>query len=186
MAAEEWEFDTVHSSIGCWVRHLMVSKVRGRFTRWTGQLRLDEQQPAASSVEVEIEAASIDTREEQRDAHLRSPDFLDAAKFPKLVFHSRSVKKTGEGRYQVLGDLTLHGVTRPVALDVEHGGRAKDPWGGERAGFSAHASLNRKDFGLTWNQVIEAGGVAVSDKVEIELELEAKRKAAPATVEARS
>ncbi len=182
MAAETWEMDTVHSSINFWVRHLMVSKVRGRFTRWSGQLQFDEQNPAASHVEVEIDSASIDTREEQRDNHLRSPDFLDVAKFPKLTFRSRAVRSAGKGRYQVEGDLTMHGVTQPITLDVEHGGQSKDPWGAERTGFSANASLNRKDFGLGWNQALETGGVLVGEKVE--LELEAKRTVQKA--EARS
>ncbi|HUB08641.1 MAG TPA: YceI family protein [Myxococcales bacterium] len=185
MAAETWEFDVVHSSINFWVRHLMVSKVRGRFTRWTGKLSLDEQNPAGSSVEAQIEADSIDTREEQRDAHLRSPDFLDVAKFPQLTFRSRSVQKAGDGRYTVQGELTLHGVTKPVTLAVEHGGRARDPWGGERTGFSAHTSLDRKDFGLGWNKAIEAGGVMVGEKVEIDIEIEAKRQSAAKPAEAR-
>lgn len=183
MALEQWEFDLVHSSIGFWVRHLMVSKVRGRFALWSGKLEFDEQAPASSRTELQIEAASIDTQDPQRDAHLRSPDFLDVDKFPSLTFKSTSVEQAGEGDFRVRGDLTIRGTTRPVVLEVEYGGRVQDPWGGQRVGFSARTSLNRKDFGLGWNQALETGGVVVGDKVEIALELEAVRKAAQAPVE---
>jgi polyisoprenoid-binding protein YceI len=183
MALEQWEFDLVHSSIGFWVRHLMVSKVRGRFARWSGKLELDEQAPAASRVELQIEAASIDTQEPQRDAHLRSADFLDVERFPSLTFKSTSVERVGEGDFRVRGDLTIRGTTLPVVLEVEDGGRVQDPWGGQRVGFSARTTLNRKDFGLGWNQMLETGGVVVGDKVEIALEVEAVRKAAQAPVE---
>jgi polyisoprenoid-binding protein YceI len=185
MALEEWEFDLVHSSIGFSVRHLMVSKVRGRFARWSGKLEFDEQAPTSSRAELLIEAASIDTQEPQRDAHLRSPEFLDAERFPSLTFKSTSVEQAGEEGFRVRGDLTIRGMTRPVVLEVEYGGRAQDPWGGQRVGFSARTSLNRKDFGLGWNQVLETGGVVVGDKVEIALEVEAVRKAAQAPVEPR-
>lgn len=180
MAIEKWDFDLVHSSINFWVRHMMVSKVHGRFTKWAGTIEMDETEPAKSHVEVRIDASSIDTREPQRDGHLRSPDFLDADKHPELMFKSRGVEPTGDKRFQVRGDLTIRGTTRPVVLDVEYAGRMKDPWGGERAGFSALTSLDRKDFGLTWNQMIEAGGILVGDKVEIDIEVEAvKSKTAP-------
>ncbi len=178
MAAETWSFDLVHSSINFWVRHLMVSKVHGRFGQWTGSLELDEVNPSASRLEVQIDAASIDTREPARDTHLRSADFFEVEKYPHLTYKSTSVKAAGEGRYEVQGDLTLHGITKPVLLEVEHAGRINDPYGGVRAGFSAKASLLRKDFGLTWNKAIEAGGVAVGDKIEINIEVEAVLKAA--------
>jgi len=178
MAGQRWEFDPVHSSIGFWVRHLMVSKVHGRFTRWTGTLEVDEQTPSLSRVEVEIDTDSIDTKEQKRDDHLRSPDFLDAAKYPKLRFRSTSVEPLSEDRLVVRGELTIRDVTRPVELHVEYAGRAKDPWGGERAGFSARTSLNRKDFGLVWNVALEAGGVLVADKVDIAVEVEAIKAAA--------
>ncbi len=177
MALESWNFDLVHSSINFWVRHLMVSKVHGRFGRWTGTLQFDDKNPSASRLEVEIDAASIDTREPKRDDHLRSADFLEADKYPHLTFKATSVKSTGEGRFQVTGDLTIRGTTKPVVLEVEYSGRVKDPWGGERAGFSARTSLHRKDFGLTWNQALEAGGIAVGDNVEISIEVEAIHKA---------
>jgi polyisoprenoid-binding protein YceI len=179
MAIEKWEFDLAHSSINFAVRHLMVSKVRGRFTQWTGHLALDEQNPAASTTEVQIDASSIDTKEAQRDGHLRSADFLDTEKHPHILFRSTRVEVAGDRRYRVTGDLTIRGVTRPVVLDVEYAGRVKDPWGGERAGFTARTSIDRKDFGLTWNQALDAGGVLVGDKVEIDIEIEAvKAKAA--------
>lgn len=180
MAIERWDFDLVHSSINFWVRHMMVSKVHGRFTKWAGTIETDETEPAKSRVEVHVDASSIETREPQRDGHLRSPDFLDAEKHPEVVFKSRGVEPTGDKRFQVKGDLTIRGTTLPVVLDVEYAGRVKDPWGGERAGFSAHTSLDRKDFGLTWNQMLEAGGILVGDKVEIDVEVEAvKSNTAP-------
>jgi polyisoprenoid-binding protein YceI len=172
-----WDIDTVHSSIGFKVRHLVISKVNGRFTRWTGTLALDDQRPENSHVDVRIEADSIDTHEPQRDGHLRSPDFLDTAKFPELTFRSTRIEKDGEGRYQVAGDLTIAGVTRPVRLDVESLGRARDPWGGDRTGFTAKTSIDRRDFGLVWNQALETGGVLVGETIEIELEVEAVKRA---------
>jgi polyisoprenoid-binding protein YceI len=180
MAAEKWNLDTVHSGIGFTVRHLMVTKVHGRFGKWSGTFEFDEQNPAASKVEVAIDAASVDSQEPKRDAHLRSPDFLDVEKYPQLTFKSTSVTGAGE-ELVVKGDLTIHGVTRPVVLEVEYAGRIKDTWGGERAGFSAKTSISRKEFGLTWNQALETGGVMVSDKVEISIDLQAVRAQAAAT-----
>ncbi len=173
MAVEKWDFDIVHSSITFWVRHMMVSKVHGRFSKWTGIIEMDEQNVGNSRVEARIDAASIDTNEPQRDAHLRSADFLEAEKHPEIVFRSTGVRSAGDKRFRVEGDLTIRGTTRPVALDVEYAGRMKDPWGGERAGFTTRTSLDRKDFGLTWNQVLEAGGILVGDRVEIDIEVEA-------------
>ncbi len=173
MAVERWSFDLGHSSINFSVRHLMVSKVRGLFTKWTGSLEADEQKPAGARVEVQIDAASIDTKEPQRDGHLRSADFFDVEKYPHLGFKSTAVESAGDKRFKLKGDLTIRGTTRPVVIDVEYAGRAKDPWGGERAGFSAKTSIDRKDFGLTWNQALEMGGILVGDKVEVDLEIEA-------------
>lgn len=178
MTAHQWMFDTAHSTVGFWVRHLMVTKVHGAFTKWTGTLELDEQDPARSHVEVEIDVASIDTKEPQRDAHLRSADFFEVEKYPRMTFKSSSIERVGDGRFKITGDLTIRGNTRSVSLDVEDGGRAKHPMTGDlRAGFSAHTSFKRSEFGLTWNAVLEAGGVAVSDKVEINLEIQAFRPA---------
>jgi polyisoprenoid-binding protein YceI len=179
MAIEHWNFDLTHSSINFWVRHLMVSKVHGRFKAWSGTLAFDAQDPASSRVEVQIDAPSIFTEEAKRDDHLRSADFLDVEKYPHIVFKSASVQRTDDG-FTVNGNLTIHGVTKPVALAVEYAGRVKDPWGGERIGFSARTSINRKDFGLTWNVMLEAGGVTVADKVEIAIEVEAVKVAAKA------
>ncbi|HVV84134.1 MAG TPA: YceI family protein [Kofleriaceae bacterium] len=171
--AKQYTFDLSHSSVNFHVRHLMISKVHGRFTRWNGTLAIDEADLSRSRVAVEIEAASIDTKEPKRDDHLRSADFFDVEKFPTLTFASTKVEAAGDEQLRVTGDLTIHGVTRSVVLDVERQGEVKDPWGGVRAGFSATTSISRKEFGLHWNAVLEAGGVAVGDKVTITLEIEA-------------
>ena len=172
-----WAFDQAHSSVNFMVRHMVVSKVRGRFTKWDGTLAMDETNPVGGSVEVSIEAGSIDTGVEQRDGHLRSPDFFDVAKFPTLTFKSTKVEAAGAGALKVTGDLTMHGVTRPVVLDVEYSGSAKDPWGGVRAGFSARTTIDRKDFGLAYNQLLETGGVLVGETIEIAIEAEMVKQA---------
>ena len=172
-----WGVDLVHSSVGFTVRHLVVSKVHGKFTKWSGTILMDEHDLARTQVDVQIESASVDTGVEQRDNHLRSADFFDAEKFPALQFKSTKVEKGKDGDLRLLGNLTLHGVTRPVALDVEYAGTQKDPWGGMRAGFSARTSLDRKDFGLTYNQLLETGGVVVGEKVDIDIEIEAVKQA---------
>jgi polyisoprenoid-binding protein YceI len=176
MSQTTWNIDTTHSSVGFWVRHLVISKVHGRFTKWNGTITLGEDDISKSSVEVTIEAASIETHEAKRDAHLRSADFFDVEKFPALMFKSKKVQKSGDA-LAVRGDLTIHGVTREVLLETESLGRAKDPWGGERIGFSAKTNVDRKDFGLHWNQALETGGVLVGDKIEITLEIEAVKAA---------
>ncbi len=177
MAAESWKFDTVHSSLNFWVRHLMVSKVHGRFTKWSGSFSFDAEAPANSRVEVEIDASSIDTREEQRDAHLRSADFFDVEKYPTLKFVSTKVEAASQSEFKLTGDLTMHGVTKPVTLDVEYAGRSTHPQMGERSGFSVRGTLSRKEWGLVYNQVLEAGGLALSDKIELQLEIEATKAA---------
>ena len=173
MAIQKWKFDLVHSSIHFWVQHLMVSKVHGRFTQWTGTLEMDEERPTSSRVEVQIDASSVDTNDAQRDTHLKSADFLDIGNYRYIVFRSTSVARSGDKLFRLQGDLTIRGTTRPIVMDVEYGGRNKDPWGSEHAGFSAYASLDRRDFGLTWNQVLEAGGILVGERVEIDIEVEA-------------
>ena len=178
MSSHEWSLDTSHSVIGFWARHLMISKVRGSFGKWSGKLAFDEADPTRSRVEVQIVAASIDTQEAPRDAHLRSPDFLDAANFPMLTFKSTAVEHVRDRQYRVVGELTIRDVTRKVVLEVEDGGRTKHPMTGDlRAGFSAHAKILRSDFGLTWNALLETGGVAVSDEVHVELDVQAFRPA---------
>lgn len=180
-----WAIDSAHSSIGFTVRHMVVSRVRGRFTRWNGTIAMDERDPTGARVEISIEPASVDTGVEQRDNHLRSPDFFDVERHAAMTFRSTAIQKTGEGRYRVTGDLAMHGVTRPVSLEVEFAGSARDPWGGIRAGFSARGSLDRRDFGLTYNQLLEAGGVLVGEKVDLDIEVEAvKRSTAPAAAAA--
>jgi polyisoprenoid-binding protein YceI len=180
MPATRWEFDRSHSSINFHVRHLMVSKVHGRFHDWSGVLDIDDADLSRSRVEVTIDAASVDTKDEKRDAHLKSADFLDVEKFPKLTFTGTKIERLADDAAKLHGDLTIHGVTKPVVLDVELSGRVKDPWGGTRAGFSAKTTISRKDFGLTWNVALEAGGLLVGDKVEIGLEIEVVEAAAKA------
>ena len=175
-AAGTYAIDPSHSEVGFSVRHLMVSKVRGRFSDVTGSVVVGDD-PLASSVEVAIGTASIDTRDEKRDAHLRSSDFFHVERYPTMTYRSTKVVPAGPGRWLVEGHLTLNGVTRPVPLSVTFEGAAADPWGGVRAGFSARGELDREDFGLNWNQALEAGGVVVGKKVSIEIEVEAVRQA---------
>jgi polyisoprenoid-binding protein YceI len=178
MSTESWQFDLSHSSVQFHVRHLMVSKVHGRFHKWSGTLEIDPADLTRSHIEVAVDAASIDTQEPKRDDHLRSPDFFDVASFPQLTFKSTAIEQRAPGDYAVTGDLTIHGITRSVKLSVEGGETVKDPWGGIRTGFSAKTTISRKDFGLTWNVALETGGFVVGDKVEITLEIEAIKKAA--------
>jgi polyisoprenoid-binding protein YceI len=167
-----WTIDPAHSSVEFAVRHLMITTVRGRFTGVKGTVTLDEADPAKSAVEVVIDAASIDTREPQRDTHLRSADFFDVETFPTLTFRSTKLDGGLGEPFTLAGDLTIHGVTRPVVLDVEPEGRIKDAWGGIRSGFTATTKIKRSEFGLTWNQLLEAGGVTVSDEVKISLDVQ--------------
>jgi polyisoprenoid-binding protein YceI len=171
-----WTIDSTHSSVEFAVRHLMIATVRGRFADVQGTLTLPDDDPLKAEVEVTIKADSIDTRVEQRDAHLRSSDFFDAERFPALTFKSRRVLPSLDGGLQLVGDLTIRGTTREVILDVTSHGRQRDPWKGERAGFEATTKIRRSDFGLSWNQVLETGGVAVSDEVKISLDVELLRQ----------
>lgn len=173
-----WNIDTSHSGVHFSVRHMVIAKVRGSFDRFEGSVELDETNPAASKVSVRIDARSIDTREEKRDAHLRSADFFDVETYPDLTFESTKVEKIDDERWRVTGDLTIHGVTKEVALDAEALGTGKDPWGNDRIAFQASTSINRKDFGLTWNQALETGGVLVGDKIEISLDVQAVKAVA--------
>ncbi|MCI0571289.1 MAG: YceI family protein [Myxococcaceae bacterium] len=172
-----YEIDPVHSSANFNIKHLMVATVRGEFTKVSGTVTLDEKAPKKSVVEATIDAASIDTHEAKRDNHLKSPDFFDVAKFPTLTFKSTDVKKLGKGKYEVKGDLTMHGVTKPVVLAVDAPDtEVKDPGGNIRRGATATTKLDRKDFGLKWNQALEAGGVMVGDDVDVTLHLELVKK----------
>jgi polyisoprenoid-binding protein YceI len=174
-AAGTYSLDASHSHVGFSVRHVMVSKTKGRFGDVAGTVVIADD-PLESSVEVTIQAASIDTRDEKRDEHLRSGDFLDVEQFPTLAYRSRSVAPAGKGRWTVQGDLTVRGVTQPVPLEVTFEGGARDPWGGERIGFTASTELDREAFGLTWNQALETGGVLVGKTVKIDIEAEAVRQ----------
>ena len=175
-ATTTWKIDPSHTHADFAVRHLMISTVKGRFAEVQGTVRTDESNPAASQVDVTIGVSSIDTREPQRDAHLRSADFFDADNFPQITFRSTRVDGRGDS-FKLTGDLTIRGTTREVVLDVTTEGRGKDPWGGERAGFSASTRIKRSDFGLTWNQLLETGGLAVSDDVKISLDVQLVQKA---------
>jgi len=172
-----WEFDPAHTGVQFKVRHLMVSSVRGGFEKVSGKVTYNESDVTKSTADITIDAASINTNVAKRDEHLRSPDFLDVAKYPAITFKSKKVEKTGEGKLRMTGDLAIKGVTKEVALDIEGPTPPiKDPWGNARVGGTATTKINRKDFGLTWNAALETGGVAVGDEVEISIELEILRK----------
>jgi polyisoprenoid-binding protein YceI len=174
--AGTWEIDAAHSSVSAVARHLMVAKVRGHFSRFSGSVTIGET-PERSSVAATIDAASIDTAEEKRDAHLRSPDFLDVESHPTLEFRSTSARQTGETSLRVDGELTIRGITRPVSLDVEYLGLVDDPFGNKHAVFSAETEIDREEWGMTWNAALETGGVLVGRRLKIELEIQAIRKA---------
>ena len=167
-----WQIDNSHSEIQFTVRHMMISKVRGTFTDFSGTVDLDEKNPEGAGVEVTVNLDSINTRDEQRDGHLKSPDFFDVETYPQANFRSTNVERTGETTANVTGDLTMHGVTKPITLEVEYQGMAKSPWGTYSAGFSATGKLNRKDWGLNWNQALETGGVLVGEEVTLNVEVE--------------
>ncbi|MGC4114112.1 MAG: YceI family protein [Myxococcales bacterium] len=182
--ASSFEIDSSHSSAQFSVKHLMVSNVRGEFTKVSGTLELDEKDPTRSTVEASIDASSISTRDEKRDAHLKSADFFDVAKHPTITFKSKTVQRAGKGRLNVIGDLTMHGATREVVLAVEGPtAEVKDPWGNVKRGASATTRINRKDFGLAWNAALETGGVVVGEEVAITLDLELVKKAAQPTAQ---
>ena len=170
-----WKIDPAHSNVEFAVKHLMISTVKGLFTDVEGEIVIVEGDPSKSSVSATLKAASIDTRTGQRDDHLRSADFLDAANFPEITFKSTRISGD-ESEFEVVGNLTIRGVTRPITLDVTNEGAGKDPWGGDRIAFSATTKLDRRDFGLTWNQAIEAGGVLVGNDVKISIDVQAVKQ----------
>lgn len=174
-AVGTWEIDPSHSLVGFTARHLMVAKVRGRFGSFSGTIEIAEQ-PEDSSASVTLDAASIDTRDEKRDEHLRSPDFLDVANHPSLTFRSTGFRQTGKTSFELPGELTIRGVTKPVTLQAEYEGLTPDPWGNTRAVFTASTEIDREDWGLTWNVALETGGVLVGKIVKIELEVQAVHK----------
>ncbi len=175
--ATTWTIDPDHSNVGFKVRHLMVSNVKGSFEKHTGTVEIDDKDITKSKVEVSIDTNSINTNVIKRDEHLRSADFFDVAKFPTMTFVSKKVVKNGKDNLKVTGDLTLHGVTKQVVLDVEGPTKeSKDPWGNIRRGATATTKINRKDFGLVWNAALETGGVAVGEEITITLEIEMIKK----------
>lgn len=175
-----WEIDPAHTTIEFAVKHMMFTTVRGRFKQFTGTIEADQSHPDRSSVQVEIDVNSLDTGVSDRDGHLESADFLDVANYPKITFRSKRVEgaanKEGD-RFRVTGDLTIHGKTLEVTLDAQYGGRGKDPWGKERAGASAASEIDRRQWGLQWNQALETGGILVGNNVKIEIDVQAVKAA---------
>lgn len=167
-----WKADPTHSLIGFSVRHLMISRVRGQFNKFDVEMQGDPDDLTNAKLRAEIDVASIDTRVEDRDNHLRSADFFEVDRFPKMTFESKKITATGANQYQVEGDLTIRDVTKPVTWTLHAAGTAKDPWGNERFVFSGETKLNRSEFGLTWNAPLETGGVLVSDDVNIEIDVQ--------------
>jgi len=167
-----YSIDKAHSEVTFQVRHLLT-KVRGRFSDFNGTIEYDEEDPERSLVDVEVQSSSIDTNDRDRDAHLRSADFFDVEKIPALTFRSRGIRRKTDDTFAVTGDLTIHGVARSVSFDVSFLGKAKDPWGNERIAFEAEATVNRRDFGLTWNAALETGGFLVGDEVKVALSVQA-------------
>jgi polyisoprenoid-binding protein YceI len=175
-AIKTWQIDPMHTLVEFAVKHMMIATVKGRFAALSGTITMDEVNQERLSVEATIDVASIDTREPQRDGHLRSADFFDVERFPHMTFRSTRVERLDDNRARVFGDLTIRDVTREIALEVSLEGVQKDPWGNERAGFSAQTRLDRRDFGLGWNQALEAGGVLVGNEIRISLEVEAVKQ----------
>ncbi|MGX7677833.1 YceI family protein [Jatrophihabitans sp. DSM 45814] len=174
----DYTLDVAHSRVGFVARHAMVTKVRGGFNDFTGTLHLDGNDPTKSSAQLSIEVASIDTRNEQRDGHLRTNDFFDAPAHPQITFTSTSVEKLDDENFRVTGDLTIKGITKSVTIDWEYAGVATDPFGNVRVGFEGKATLNRSDFGVAFNAALETGGVLVSEKINLEFEISAIKNAA--------
>lgn len=171
-AKTAWKLDPTHSTVEFSAKHLMITTVKGRIADVEGIIYTNEKDPKNSSVEATLKATSIDTRTDQRDQHLRSADFLNVEKYPEIKFRSMRIDG-GREEFKLTGDLTIRDVTKEITLNVRFEGQAKDPWGGERVGFSATGKIDRRDFGLTWNQVLETGGVVVGNEIKIELEVQA-------------
>ncbi len=171
-----WKIDSAHSQVTFSVRHMMISNVYGRFEKFEGDVDFNETDPARSTVDVSIDASTINTREPQRDGHLKSPDFLNVEKYPSIGFKSTRVEMINPDHGKVYGDLTIRNTTRPVVLDVEYSGTARSPYGTVSAGFSASARINRKDWDLTWNVALETGGVLVGDEIKVNIDVELVRQ----------
>lgn len=172
MSTTKWAVDPTHSEIGFKVKHMMFTNVSGKFANFTAEAVTDGDNFDNAKFSFTGDVDSVTTGNADRDGHLLSPDFFDAAQFPKLTFESTSFTKKNEGEYKLEGNLTLHGITQPVTLDAEFGGIAKDPWGNVKSGFTLTGKLNRKDFGLTWNSALETGGVLVGEEVKLAIELQ--------------
>lgn len=167
-----WNLDASHSSVEFAVRHMMIATVRGQFTRFSARINVDEQRLENSTLEATVEVASIDTRDANRDNHLRAADFFDAANYPTMTFRSRRIEKAGERQYRLIGDLTIRDVTREVVFTLTDEGKGKDPWGNQRWGLTAEATINRRDWNLNWNVALETGGWLVGEQVKIRMEIE--------------
>jgi polyisoprenoid-binding protein YceI len=176
MALTKWAVDTAHSSIDFSVKHMMVSRTKGTFHNFEASVEADPSDLTTANIEVAIDLDSIDTRNNDRDNHLKSADFFDVENYPKITFKSTDIKKTDDGEYDVTGDMTIHGTTKPVTLNVEFEGQGKDPWGNEVAGFSGEGKIKRSDFGLTYNAALETGGVLIGDDVKISIQIEASKQ----------
>ena len=177
MAKTKWVLDPIHSEIGFKIKHLMISNVSGSFTRFQGEAETEGEDFSSALINLTAEMSSISTNNEQRDAHLRNADFFEVEKFPELNFHSTSVEKKDDDNFILHGDLTLKGITRPVKLNVEFNGLTKDPWGGERAGFVVTGKINRSEFGVNFNGVLETGGVMLSEEVKLVSEVQFVKQA---------
>ncbi|WP_462411827.1 YceI family protein [Neobacillus sp. Marseille-QA0830] len=175
MTTTKWVLDPAHSSVDFSVRHMMIANVKGSFNSFNAVIEADPTDLTTASIEFTIETSSVDTRNADRDAHLVSADFFDVENYPTMTFKAANIEKTDEGEYKVTGDLTLRGVTKQETFAVTFEGQGKDPWGNEKAGFSANGSLNRSDYGLVWNAALETGGVLVGDKIKVNLQIQAAK-----------
>jgi len=175
MAKTKWNLDAAHSSVDFSIRHMMIAKVKGTFHSFDATIEADPEDLTTADIEFNVDLSSIDTRSNDRDAHLRSADFFDVENYPKATFKSTSIRKTGDNVYEVTGDLTIRGVTHPETFTVVYEGGGKDPWGNEKAGFSVTGSIDRTKYGLVWNAVLETGGVLVGEEVKVSLEIEAAK-----------
>jgi polyisoprenoid-binding protein YceI len=176
MAKSQWKIDPAHSSVDFSIKHMVISRVKGTFHTFDAVIEADPEDLTTARIEFTVDVASVDTRNEDRDNHLRGADFFDAENYPKMMFKATRIVKKSEGEYEVTGDLTIRGVTRPETFLVTYEGQGKDPWGGIRAGFSANGTINRSDYGLKWNAALETGGVLVGDQVQVSLEIEAVKQ----------
>ncbi|MFB5190187.1 YceI family protein [Alicyclobacillus fastidiosus] len=177
MAKTTWAVDASHSEIGFSAKHMMFTTVRGSFKKFEATVTADPEDLSTAEIDFTIDVASVDTRNEDRDNHLRSGDFFDVENYPTITFKATEIKTTGEHEYDMTGDVTIHGVTKPVTFHVAYQGTGKNPWGAEVAGFEATATISRKDFGLTYNAALETGGVLISDQVKLNLEIQASKQA---------